>query len=87
MLLLVPCSLFLGPGSSILCDQFGRVGGGVQMSKRRLLDVLVLGVDDIGQVLAVDLFLKDPHLDLVVKVIELANVASNDLGDSGTPFN
>lgn len=45
----------------------------------------MLGVDDLGQVLAVDLLLKDPHLDLVVKVVESAHVATDNLGDGRTP--
>ena len=50
-----------------------------------LLDVLVLGVDDLGEVLSVDLLLKDPHLDGLVKVIELWDIGSDDLGNGGTP--
>jgi hypothetical protein len=45
----------------------------------------VLSVDDLGQVASVDLLLKDPHLDLVIKVVELLGVASDNLGDGGTP--
>lgn len=50
-----------------------------------LLDVLVGGVDDLSQVASIDLLLKDPHLDLIVVLTEQLDVASNDLGNSGTP--
>ena len=38
------------------------VGG--QGSARQVLDVLVLSVDDLGQLAAVDFLLEHPHLDL-----------------------
>lgn len=50
-----------------------------------LLDVFMLGVDDLGEVLSVNLLLEDPHLDGLVKVIELWDVGSDDLGNGGTP--
>lgn len=56
-----------------------------QLDSWEIFDVLMLGVDDLGQVASVDLLLKDPHLDLVVILVEELDVASNDLGDSGTP--
>lgn len=58
--------------------------GGVK-KKARLLDVLVLGVNDLSQVLAIDFLLENPHLDLVVKVVESADVAADNLGDGRTP--
>jgi hypothetical protein len=41
----------------------------------------VLGVDNVGQVLAVDLLFIDPHLDLVLEMVKLLHVATNDLGN------
>lgn len=45
----------------------------------------MLGVDDVGQVLSVHFFLKDPHLDLVVEMLKVLNIASNDLCNGRTP--
>ena len=45
----------------------------------------MLCVDDVSQVLAVDFLLKDPHLDLIVKMVEASNVATNDLCNGRTP--
>lgn len=56
-----------------------------QLDAGKVFDVLMLGVNDLGQVLTVDFLLKDPHLDLVVKVVELAHIASDNLGDGRTP--
>ena len=52
---------------------------------RQVLDVLVLGVDDVGQVLAVDVLLEDPHGDLVLELVALEHVAPDNLGDGRAP--
>lgn len=48
---------------------------------REVLDVLVLTIDDLGQLLAVDHLLEDPHVDVVLEVIELGGVYAHNLGD------
>ena len=52
---------------------------------RQVLDVLVLGVDDVGQVLAVHLLLEDPHVHVVLELIGAEHVAADDLGDRRAP--
>ena len=45
----------------------------------------MLSVDDLGQVFSINLLLKDPHLHLVVEVVQLEHIPSDDLGDGRTP--
>lgn len=52
---------------------------------RQVLHVLVLGVDDFSELLAIDDLLVDVHLHLVVEVVELLHVRADDLGDGGAP--
>lgn len=46
-----------------------------------LLHILMFGVDDVCQVHAIDLLLVDPHLDLLLEMVKVLNIAANDLGD------
>ena len=46
-----------------------------------LLHILMFGVDDVCQVHAIDLLLIDPHLDLLLEMVKVLNIAANDLGD------
>lgn len=50
-----------------------------------LLHILMLGVDDVCQIHAIDLLLVDPHLDLLLEMVEVLHIAANDLCDSRTP--
>ena len=52
---------------------------------RQVLDVLVLVVDNVGQVLAVDVLLEDPHGDLVLELVAIQHVAADNLGDRRAP--
>lgn len=53
----------------------------------KVLDVLVLGVDDLGQLSPVrQRLLKDPHPDLLVHVVAFLDVGPDDLGDRGPPW-
>lgn len=52
---------------------------------RQVFHVLVLGVDDFSQLLAIDDLLVHVHLHLVVEIVELLNVGADDLGDGGAP--
>merc|ERR1719364_383792 len=56
-----------------------------ELDARQVLDVLVLGVDDVGQVLAVDALLEDPHGHLVVELVAIEHVAPDNLGDGRAP--
>lgn len=38
----------------------------------------MLSVDDVRQVSSIDLLLKDPHLDLVVEMLKVGDIATND---------
>ena len=46
-----------------------------------VFDVLVVCVDDLGELATVHLFLKHPHADLIVKVFQARHVVSNHLGN------
>lgn len=60
------------------------VGG--QFVVGQVLDVLVRLVDDLGQLLAVDELLEDPHGDgLVVAVGEARHIFADDLGNGRAP--
>ena len=52
---------------------------------RKVLDVLVLSVDYISQVLAVDLLLEHPHADLLFELIRREHIAADNLGDRRAP--
>ena len=52
---------------------------------RQILDILVLRVDDIGEVLAVDVLLVHPHSHLVIEFIALEHIATNNLGNRRAP--
>ena len=45
----------------------------------------MLVVDDVGQVLAIDVLLEDPHGDLVLELVAIQHVAAHDLGDGRAP--
>lgn len=52
-----------------------------------ILDVLVLGVDDLGELLAVDHLLEDPHVDLLHEHVRvLGGVLTHQLCDGGAPI-
>ncbi len=50
-----------------------------------LLDILMLGVDNVGQILAFDLLLKDPHLDLLVEMRKVLDIAAHDTCHGRSP--
>ena len=45
----------------------------------------MLVVDDVGQVLAVNVLLEDPHGDLVLELVAIQHIAADDLGDGRAP--
>lgn len=57
-----------------------------QLDVWQVLDVLVLCVDDVGEVLAANGLLEDPHVDSCGKEILVdGRVLGDDLGDGGAP--
>lgn len=56
-----------------------------QFVARQVFDVLVLGVDDVGQLAPGDGFFVDPHVDLGVEAVRRFHVVADDLGDGRTP--
>ena len=46
----------------------------------------MIGVDDVGEVLAVDLLLVDPHSHLIVELVAVEHVAADDLGNRRAPI-
>ena len=40
-----------------------------ESSAREVLDVLMVSVDDLGQLTTIDLVLKDPHADILLKSV------------------
>lgn len=48
---------------------------------RQVLDILMLRVDDLGQLFAPDIFLKHPHGHPRVKVCQLGCIATHNLGN------
>lgn len=51
----------------------------------KILDVLVIRVDDVGELAAVHRLLKHPHVDRGVEALVLGSVGTHDLGDGGAP--
>jgi hypothetical protein len=57
-----------------------------QFDTGQVLDVFVSGVDDLGQVGAVDFLFKNPHVDeMGEQVWSGGSVLGDNLGDGGTP--
>lgn len=57
-----------------------------ELDTRKIAHVLVVGVDDLGQVAAVDLLLKHPHVHIVLEQVRSGgSVFSKDFGDGGAP--
>ena len=46
---------------------------------REVFDVLVLGIDNVSQIFAVDLLLEDPHSHFVIELLPLQHVAADNL--------
>lgn len=65
-----------------------RVGDDVlwQLVSRKVLDVLMLAVDDLTQLFAIHHLLVDVHANLVRKVRVFSRIRANDFGDSRAPF-
>ena len=53
--------------------------------KKRIFNVLMLSIDDIGELAAVDDLLEDPHLHLLVENGVLLDIFANQNGGGGTP--
>lgn len=55
----------------------------------KVLDILVLGVNDIAQLLAVHVLLEDPHWDIPLekaRVFPIHNIFRHDLCNDGPPI-
>ena len=57
-----------------------------QINAWQILDVLVLGVDDLRQLLSIHHLLKHPHGHIPLKFVRLLQgIVANDLGDGRAP--
>jgi hypothetical protein len=57
-----------------------------QLVAGQVLDVLVLGVDDLRELLAVHLLLEDPHVDVALERLgQVLGVLADDAGDGRAP--
>ena len=65
--------------------QLAASGSQCVAAHRQILDILVLCVDDVGEVLAIDLLLEDPHADLLFELAASDHVAADDLRDRRSP--
>ena len=66
-------------------QQSSRGVGPSRRAYRQVFDVLVLGVDDVSQVLAVHLLLEDPHVHIVLELVRPQHIAADNLGDRRAP--